>query len=73
MQKLNEYLKVAETAKLLGVAQNTVRSWADSGVLPMKRNPANGYRLFCRADLEAFLKQLAPGLLKTSFLPGNAK
>ena len=55
MQKVDEYLKIAEAAKLLGVAENTVRSWADGGKLAARRNPANGYRLFRRQDLVAFL------------------
>lgn len=61
MQKLDEYVKIAEAAQILGVAENTLRSWADSGKLPATRNPANGYRLFRRKDLEAFLKQLERG------------
>lgn len=59
MKKVNEYVKVAEAAEILGVAQNTVRSWAEKGKLAVHRNPANGYRLFRRSELEAFLKQLA--------------
>ena len=58
MNKVNEYVKVAEAAEILGVAQNTVRAWAEKGVLTATRNPANGYRLFRRTDLEKFLKQL---------------
>jgi excisionase family DNA binding protein len=57
MTKLNEYLKVAEAAEVLGVSQGTVRAWAADGKIPMSRNPANGYRLFRRADLERFLKK----------------
>ncbi len=59
MQKLDEYVKIAEAAKMLGVSQNTLRSWADDGRILVRVNPANGYRLFRRADLEAFLKQVA--------------
>lgn len=58
MQKLSEYVKVAEAAAILGVSQNTVRTWAENGRIPMHRNPANGYRLFRRADLEAFLHRV---------------
>lgn len=58
MQKLDEYVKTAEAALILGVSQNTLRAWAKGGKIPMRRNPANGYRLFCRADLEAFLKKV---------------
>ena len=59
MSKLNEYLKTAEAAEHLGVAQNTLRKWAEQGKVPMSRNPANGYRLFKRTDLEKFLAQAA--------------
>ena len=60
MSKLNEYLKTVEAAEHLGVAQNTLRKWAGTkGKLPMSRNPANGYRLFKRTDLEKFLAQAA--------------
>ena len=57
--KLSEYVKTAEAAVILGVAQNTLRAWAEEGKIPMHRNPANGYRLFRRDDLENFLQQAA--------------
>ena len=60
MPKLNDCLKTAEAAQLLGVAQNTLRKWAEQGKIPMSRKPANGYRLFKRADLETLLKQAEP-------------
>jgi excisionase family DNA binding protein len=59
MTKLSEYVKVAEAAEILGVSQGTVRSWAGAGKIPMHKNPANGYRLFRRADLEKFLAKVA--------------
>jgi DNA-binding transcriptional MerR regulator len=43
----------------LGVAHNTIRKWAALGEIPMHRNPANGYRLFKRRDLDVFLKKTA--------------
>lgn len=55
MTKLTDYVKTAEAAEILGVAQNTLRKWAEEGQIPMQRNPANGYRLFKRSDLESFL------------------
>ncbi len=58
MTKLSEYVKTAEAAEILGVAQNTLRKWAAQGKIPMRRNPANGYRLFKRKDLERFLKRV---------------
>jgi excisionase family DNA binding protein len=59
MTKLSEYVKVAEAAQILGVSQGTVRSWAEAGKIPMHRNPANGYRLFLRSDLELWLRRVA--------------
>ena len=58
MTKLSEYVKVAEAAEILGVSQGTLRTWAADGKIPMHRNPANGYRLFKRQDLAAFLKRI---------------
>ena len=59
MTKLTDYVKTADAAEILGVAQNTLRKWAERGDIPMHRNPANGYRLFRRADLETFLRKTA--------------
>ncbi len=59
MQKLNEYLKIAAAAQMLGGSQNTLRAWADDGRIPVMINPANGYRLFRQEDLEAFLVEAA--------------
>ncbi len=56
--RLSEYVKVAEAAEILGVSQGTVRAWAEAGKIPMHKNPANGYRLFKRAELEQFLDYL---------------
>ncbi len=53
--RLSEYVKVAEAAEILGVSQGTVRAWAEAGKIPMHKNPANGYRLFKRVELEQFL------------------
>ncbi|MDZ7619189.1 MAG: helix-turn-helix domain-containing protein [Patescibacteria group bacterium] len=41
MQKLTEYAKIAEAARILGCSQTTLRAWADSGHLPAYRNPVN--------------------------------
>ena len=62
MVKLNEYVKIAEAAEILGVSQNTLRNWSEAGKIRVCRNPANGYRLFRRADLEKFLAIIAETL-----------
>jgi excisionase family DNA binding protein len=59
MPKLTEYLHTAAAAEYIGVAQNTLRKWASRGDIPMHRNPANGYRLFKKSDLQRFLTSIA--------------
>ena len=59
MSKLTDYLQTAEAADILGVSQNTLCKWAERGVIRMHRNPANGYRLFKRSDLDKFLKKVS--------------
>ena len=58
MTKITDYKKIAEAAGVLGVSQGTLRAWAESGKIPMYRNPANGYRLFRQTDLETFLETI---------------
>jgi len=65
MTKLSEYVKTAEAAEILGIAQNTLRKWAEQGEIPMHRNPANGYRLFRRTDLQEFLAKVAKAEVKS--------
>lgn len=59
MKKLDEYFKITDAAKYLGISQNTLRKWADEGRIAVHVNPANGYRLFREADLDAYLKTVA--------------
>ena len=61
MTKLTDYVKIAAAAQIVGVSQNTLRQWAESGKMPVRRNPANGYRLFRKKDLEAFLGRVESG------------
>lgn len=56
MTKLSDYVMTAEAAEILGVSQNTLRKWAEAGQVRVRRNPVNGYRLFSRDDLDAFLE-----------------
>ena len=54
------YVRVQEAAEILGVVPNTVRKWGAAGKIPEYRHPANGYRLYKRDELEAFLRQIKP-------------
>lgn len=58
MEKLDQYVKIAEAARFLGVSQNTLRAWATEGKIPVRINPANNYRLFRLEDLQRFLESV---------------
>ena len=55
--KMSDYLLIAEAADFLGVAENTLRKWADDGKVKTRRHPINRYRLFKKADLEDLLQK----------------
>lgn len=69
MTKLSEYVKTAEAAEILGVSQNTLRAWTEAGKIPVRRNPANGYRLFARRDLDAFLNSVERSMKTQQYKP----
>ena len=58
MEKLRNYLRIAEAAEYLGVSPNTLRNWENAGKLLAHRHPVNHYRLFRREELEALLKRV---------------
>ena len=58
MPRADEYLRVKEAARFLGVVPNTIRAWGDHGKVPQFRHPANNYRLYKKADLEKLLEQI---------------
>jgi excisionase family DNA binding protein len=47
-----ELLNVRDTARRLGVHENTVRNWERAGVLRAVRLPGSGYRRFALGDVE---------------------
>ena len=60
----DNYITVHEAAEVLGVAQNTVRKWGAAGKIPEYRHPANGYRLYKREELVAFLERIETDVRK---------
>jgi excisionase family DNA binding protein len=59
VEKLSDYMRVAEAADYLGVSPNTLRNWVSAGKIDAVRHPVNDYRLFKRQDLDALLKKVA--------------
>ena len=56
----DNWLTLGQAAKLLGVAQSTVRAWSDAGRLPVFYTPG-GHRRFKEDDLHAFLSRNGAG------------
>lgn len=59
-------LSVRETARRLGVHENTVRNWEDQGIIRAVKLPGSGYRRFDLAEVERLHNemrtQLAPAV-----------
>lgn len=57
-------LSVRETARRLGVHENTVRNWEERGIISAVKLPGSGYRRFDLSEVERLrsemLTQLAP-------------
>ena len=47
-----EFLSVSETARRLGVHENTVRNWVDKGILESARKPGARFHRFAASEVE---------------------
>jgi DNA-binding transcriptional MerR regulator len=47
-----EPLAIREVSKLLGVSHDVVRNWERNGLIRVRRNSYNNYRLFSKRDIE---------------------
>ena len=57
-----QILKTPEVARRLGIAEATLRKYADLGLIPMHRNPTNGQRIFKTRDIERIIANcVVPG------------
>jgi len=65
MNMRETYVRVQEAAEILGLVPNTVRKWGEAGKIPEYRHPANGYRLYKREKLTAFLGRIEPTTKKS--------
>jgi len=50
-------LRIGDVAKILGLHSNTVRRWAQKGILKNYRIGSRGDRRFRREDIDAFLNR----------------
>lgn len=60
----SRFLNVRQTAKALGVHENTVRNWEKGGLIHAVRLPGSGFRRFDAAEIgrlrDEMFSQLAP-------------
>jgi excisionase family DNA binding protein len=77
MPTTKELLNVRDTARMLGVHENTVRNWEERGILRAVRLPGSGYRRFSAQDVERLraemLEQLAPAAKGSVTHPGRMR
>jgi MerR family copper efflux transcriptional regulator len=66
VEKLSDYMRVAEAAEYLGVSPNTLRNWVAAGKIAAVRHPVNAYRLFKREHLDALLKKVSVASKKSN-------
>jgi excisionase family DNA binding protein len=72
-----ELLNVRDTARALGVHENTIRNWEARGLLRAVRLPGTGYRRFAAADVERLrdemFEQFAPATEAPVVHPGRKR
>lgn len=57
-KRVDRQVMIAEAAKMLGVAKDTLRRWVAKKYVIAKRHPFNNYRLFDREELERVFMEL---------------
>jgi excisionase family DNA binding protein len=77
MPSTKELLNVRETARMLGVHENTIRNWEERGILRAVHLPGSGYRRFAARDVERLcaemFEQLAPAIEGPVVNPGRKR
>lgn len=72
-----ELLNVRDTARALGVHENTIRNWESRGLLRAVHLPGSGFRRFAAADIERLrgemFEQLAPAVEGPIVKPGRKR
>jgi hypothetical protein len=72
-----ELLNVRDTARALGVHENTIRNWESRGLLRAVHLPGSGFRRFAAQDVERMraemFEQLAPATEGLVVNPGRKR
>lgn len=62
------FMNVRDTARRLGVHENTVRNWEAKGVLRGIKLPGSGFRRFPRTEIERMRREMLASYASTSEL-----
>ena len=60
MQEEERMLNIADAASILGVHKNTLRAWADKGLVPHVKLPS-GYRRFRQSEMRRIARGMEQG------------
>ncbi len=71
MSPTTEFLNVRETAKQLGVHENTVRNLEKRGLLQAARLPGSGFRRFRKADIDRMREEMWSQFAPDTTLPSE--
>jgi excisionase family DNA binding protein len=63
---VDKRLSVRDTARRLGVHENTVRNWEEKGILKAVKLPGSGYRRFDSAEVARLHSEMVNGLAPAS-------
>ena len=50
------FVTIKSASEIVGVSIETLRNWDKQGKLKSKRDPQNGYRLYCISQIQEYLK-----------------
>jgi excisionase family DNA binding protein len=73
MTDTTEFLNVRDTAKTLGIHENTVRNLEKKGELRAVRLPSSGFRRFRKADIERMRDEMWSQFAPDAPLPTKRK
>ncbi|MBS1842861.1 MAG: helix-turn-helix domain-containing protein [Actinobacteria bacterium] len=63
---VDKRLSVRETARKLGVHENTVRNWESKGILRAAKLPGSGFRRFDPSEVARLQSEMVEGLAPAS-------
>jgi excisionase family DNA binding protein len=70
---MSEFLNVRETAKQLGVHENTVRNLEKRGLLQAARLPGSGFRRFLKEDVDRMREEMWSNFAPDTSLSGERR